>query len=250
MSYNETLAGMVGKSGLTLREIAERCREFGVTVDPSYISKLQSGSQSPASEEVNTALAKACGEKPEDLLFEAYMDKAPELIRRFIGQLLDFFREVAAIIADNLPENMASITHTTVIDLPDRALMRRFLLEEELRAAIKAVFKSALAKPADFSFRDINLNVSMQHLLGLTMPDAAMEPLLPAGARLNVDYSRAALGDIVLATLPDGTNIVRRYVPAGDKVFLLAANKTFAPLTYDAVAVRIAGRVKSFTAEI
>jgi|GEM_PF-2490430 len=250
MSYSETLAGMVGKSGLTLREIAGRCQEFGVSIDPSYISKLQSGSQSPASDEINTALAKACGENPEDLLFEAYMDKAPALMQQFIGQLLSFFREVAGILAASLPENMATITHTTFIDLPDRVLMRRILREEELRDAIKAVFVSALSEPADFSFRDNNLNLSMLQLLGITMPDTAMAPLIPAGARLSLDYTEAGLGDIVLATLPDGTNTVRRYVPAGDKVILLATDPTLAPLTYDAAAVKIIGRVKSFAHSI
>ena len=63
---------------------------YGVSINPSYISKLRTGKQPPASDDVNIAIAKACGfeKQIEDFLFEAYLEKSPEYIKIYYLKLL------------------------------------------------------------------------------------------------------------------------------------------------------------------
>ncbi|MBP2655791.1 MAG: hypothetical protein H6Q73_3360 [Firmicutes bacterium] len=80
--YRQLLSHYIKHSGLSLRQIAQQCRERNHSIDPSYISKLQSGHLPPPSEEVSKTLAEVLGANAEELIYLGYIEKAPATIRQ------------------------------------------------------------------------------------------------------------------------------------------------------------------------
>lgn len=80
--YAQLLSSHIKHSDLTLREIAHQCKERGYPIDPSYISKLQTGRLPPPSEEVSHVLANVLGAQAEELIYWGYIEKAPQVIRQ------------------------------------------------------------------------------------------------------------------------------------------------------------------------
>lgn len=87
MKYKELLSELVKNSGLTLREIAEKCKEHNLLIDPSYISKLQTGKQAPPSNDVSRTLAEVLGGDPLKLSWLGFIEKAPYDIQQSLRDL-------------------------------------------------------------------------------------------------------------------------------------------------------------------
>lgn len=79
--YKDLLSLWIKKRGLTLRQITQRCQEKGLTIDPSYISKLQTGRLPPPTENVSRILAEVLEANPNEFAYYGYLAKAPEIIR-------------------------------------------------------------------------------------------------------------------------------------------------------------------------
>lgn len=62
--YAELLSRWIDESGLSLREIADRCTAAGQPVTYSYISKLRAGNADPPSKAITRAIATALGKPP------------------------------------------------------------------------------------------------------------------------------------------------------------------------------------------
>lgn len=71
------LSFLIKTSGKNLREIANKCRLHGVTVDASYLSKLQTGKKPPASDKLNKVFAIVLNGDYEALTIAAYREKIP-----------------------------------------------------------------------------------------------------------------------------------------------------------------------------
>ena len=247
MSYNKTLQNMIKNSGLTLKEVAERCKAEGVSIDPSYISKLSGGNQSPASEEINIALAKACGQDPEDLLFESYLEKAPDSIKTFITQVSKFVRELTSVLArKELPIQAAKLADDKVNSFSDLTIMK-LIINENLFDMLNKYKKTEVIRDTD----DQDIKIIMNPMFGLTMPDNSMEPTIPAGARLQLSEPEyVENGDIVAAYISEDVYAIRKYVLVDKKIFLFADNTSIEPLTFNKKSLKLIGKVKSFTKEL
>lgn len=79
--YKNLLSYHVKKSGLTLRQIAQQCKDRGQQIAPSYISKLQNGHLPPPSETVSRVLADVLGGNSDAFVYSGYIEKAPSAIR-------------------------------------------------------------------------------------------------------------------------------------------------------------------------
>lgn len=85
-SFSKLLGSYIDKSGLTLDEIADKCRSKGIEIHPTYISKLRKGTRSSPSEVISRALAEVCDEDPDELVFKGYLDKTPDPIREMLDK--------------------------------------------------------------------------------------------------------------------------------------------------------------------
>ncbi len=247
MSYNQMVSEIVKNSRLTLKEVAEGLKQYHVNIDPSYISKLQSPGQPPASDEVNIALAKVCNADPDDLLFEAYRDKAPEAMRRLIDQILTFLRKfIRVTIMTQLPPDMAQMAEEQVNKITDLELIK-MINEEELTGMLDDITDI-------ITFKDLNdqdTNIMLNPHFGLTMPDNSMEPLIPEGARIQLDKADTVNnGDIVVAIISKDNYVIRRCIVIDKKYALIAENTNFEPLTISKKSLKIIGKVKSYSKEL
>ena len=79
MNYTELLNELIERSGKTVKQIANECTaNYGVNLTNTYLSGLKTTPGKQASEEINRALAKACGAEYEDILVvQAFIDRAP-----------------------------------------------------------------------------------------------------------------------------------------------------------------------------
>lgn len=256
MSYSKFLEKSIHDSGFSLRSIANQCKsKYNVTITPSYLSKLQTGAQTPASKEVNSAVAKVCKINPEDLQFEADFERAPESVKFIINQLViylkSFFKQTKSMVDVDNKEIQTSIY--TQLDECVNMNTRQFL-----QTIANSDDMLDLNNPFEMDFNNIEEvqgteieNMFMKLSIGKTMLDSSMFPLIPQNAKLELlkldEYEN---GDIVSVSLKDDKSIVRTYVEAGKNIVLIPANNEFETLTINKKDVKILGRVKSYTVEL
>jgi SOS-response transcriptional repressor LexA len=85
LKYADLLSSYIEKSGLTLDQITEICKKNGVTIHPTYISKLRKGLRPAPTEDISKALAEACGQSSDKLVFVGYLEKTPSpIIEKFV----------------------------------------------------------------------------------------------------------------------------------------------------------------------
>ena len=121
MQYKELLSSLVKKSGLTLREIADKCKEHGQSIDPSYISKLQTGKLPPPSEEVSRALALVTGGDTDELVWLSFVEKAPMETRQGLRNLNPkFFITLAKEYGSNLEEEIGFMVKSISMNNRDK----------------------------------------------------------------------------------------------------------------------------------
>jgi len=232
---------MVKKSGLTLREIADKCRDYHVRIDQSYISKLQKNNQAPASDEVNIAIAKACGAEPDELLYEAYMIKIPESIKNFFDELIKNIKDIIKFtLTVNNPE-FKTIIKQQIDTLSDFKIIKEFLNTNSIfRKNNRALTRKYGYKKLKERFKQI--------MPGLPMFDDSMAPMIPKDAFIQTSLSsKINSGDIVLVMLTDETYLIRRYVTIDEKIILIADNKKFEPLTIEKESIEFMSKVQSIT---
>ncbi|AWC27968.1 LexA family transcriptional regulator [Bacillus cytotoxicus] len=227
MNYYDKLNQMIEKSNLTLKEIAEKCKIYGVSINPSYISKLKSGKQPPASDDVNAAIAKACGfeNRVEDFLFEAYLEKSPEYIRNLLLEITDLFSNTVQVILETqTPPQLLPLIRTQFNQMTRYDIIRQAL---------------------DLNNAGTINNVNLQPSKSIKMPDDSMEPLLPKGAILHFEeVNEFKNGDIIVIKSND-SYVVRKVVLIEDKAVLLAFKKEIRPIIINDINSHFLGKITS-----
>lgn len=238
MSYSEVLSKMIKESGLTLKEIAEQ-----VKVDPSYLSKLQSGKQSPASDEVNTAIAKACKANPDLLIFEGYLDKAPDVVKRYISKSTDSIKDMLLRFVCNVRDDNDVYHFKKRLDNMSPLDFINAMLSDT-----SSFFKVDDGLSIEVSRSDSNDYSPIGNpLFGIPVFDNSMEPLIKKNALVNLDqiYSDVKEGDIAVINTPLEKGLIRQVFFIDDKVVLIPQNNEYPKEVYDKSEIEFVGRVGS-----
>lgn len=231
---------MINKSGLKLKEIAEMCKEHGVNIDSSYLSKLQTGKQPPASDEVNRAVAIVCKGEYEALFHAKNMEKTPEYIRRFVEKILPFFRNVAI---NSVPEFIKPFFEKEISQLSDYYLINNFL-----DLPLPVINENGKINIEDDNNKPTEIQVFRNTI---KIIDDSMEPRIPMNATLELTTNEPpAIGDFVAVKLDDGSALIRRYYFFDNKIMLIPENKNYDPLITENEKVDILGKIKSITVEL
>ena len=114
MNYTEMLNKLINESGMSQKEISEKCKELGEDVTTTYLSALKNTNGKMASDSISRVIAKACNAKYDEILVtQAYIDKAPPIMIDF----LECFRKVeeqgarfTQIALSELPSNLKGIS--------------------------------------------------------------------------------------------------------------------------------------------
>jgi transcriptional regulator with XRE-family HTH domain len=136
MSYKDLLAQYTKESGLTLRQIANECEKMGVMIDPSTISRIQTGRMPPPSEEISKAIAIICKQDPQKLIMEGYIDKAPEPIQKLLQQYMERWDTLVDQVYQEMAEDVDGIDEE-----------KQFKTKEDF---LKFLYSKSIEKQIDF----------------------------------------------------------------------------------------------------
>lgn len=227
MGYKELLSNMISNSNLKLKEIADKCEEIGVKINPSYISRLQTGNQAPASDEVNTAIATVCGGDVELLRFEASVEKSPDIVKTFVNEVTSYFRETTKqLFSAKLPEAVLPIVLEQIDSMSKLDIVNNFLKMDK----------------ADGLENKAEIN------MGPRIEDDSMEPLIPQGAIINIDREvEIKTGDYVVAEINEVGVMIRRIVIGDDEIVFLPENTIYECLQIEKDNVKLLGKVTGYT---
>jgi len=253
MSYSSYLASIIKSSGYSLRNIATLCeKNHNVKITASYLSKLQKESnKNPASEKVNTAIAKVCKTNPDDLNFEADFERAPETVKQTINELIEFLKNFliqtskTISVPDKEKELKIESEINKYLNMSSREFLQLIMQYSELQTN-KIPFEES------FDLNKDNIeDIIMKFSIDIPMKDNSMFPTIKQGAKLEIvkldSYSN---GDIVSVNINEETNIIRTYIEAGNNIILLPENKEFEIITIEKENAIINGKVKSITVDL
>lgn len=85
VSYSSLIKSAIESSGLTLRRISNKFDDYGINIDPSYLSRLQTGDANPATDKVNKVIATVLGINELELRIAAYIAKIPIELQDYIS---------------------------------------------------------------------------------------------------------------------------------------------------------------------
>lgn len=110
MTYSEMLDSIIKDSKLSLRQLASKCGDLGLSITPSYISQLKNNKLPAPSPEVSITIAKACSSKLHAaLVFLGYMEKAPDIIKDYMHTSTKLYK----LMLENLCDGQTQVPLTT-----------------------------------------------------------------------------------------------------------------------------------------
>ncbi len=249
MAYSDFLADIIKNSKKSLRQISLECKnKYDVKVTASYLSKLQTGGQTPASDNVNIAVAKVCGVNPDDLLFEANLERAPEDVKKLVNTMINFIKGMylsfKGINKTNIPEIDNEIDK--YLNMNNRQFINA-MLENDIDFGNPLEIDIPLQEETENQVNDLFMKFS----IGFKMLDSSMFPVIREGAKIELDTTAEIKdGDIVAVVLDDDKYLIRTYVKSGKNIILIPENKSFKTLTFKESDIDIRGKVKSVTIDL
>lgn len=251
MAYTTLLNRLIDNSGLTIKEIADKCTELGEKVTPAYISTLRNdkSNRSP-SPEMSRALAKACNYPYENVLcVEAYLDKAPYEFKA----VLDLLREIMLTSTMTVFEN----TFTTEEQKQARKILKEFPMAEFICSLSQDKVKETIIKQqgagkfkATHSAEDFKIQQTIAPT-GFPISDNGMSPQIEKGDLITLeakeikDYKN---GDIICYIKSDDKKKIyaRKVIFDGEsrkKITLMPINGEFMPEQLTTSKISIMGKV-------
>lgn len=248
MTYSELLGEYIERSGFTLGEIALKMNEFGIKIDRSYISMLKNNkTKNPASDEINRALAQVTGGDPEQLLYAAYVEKAPEemkkhlervgdvdlVLTRLLNQYTKHLFENNLLDLNDESEIMKSILSGAINDydtltLDEKMDVLEFLVMDAKDRSLSAskIYESSFPKASDEEEKE-----SYKEFLSSILPVMSVEPnkFYPALQKEIRDFTKLNKGPMKLVTTPNNiiylySELINEYGEFKDKLFNLLLN--------------------------
>lgn len=258
MAYTELLNKLIENSGLSVKEIAERCTSNGVKITSAYISTLRNDKNNRApSDEISRAIAKACNAKYENILvIEAYLDKAPtEIII-----LLKAIRESTLISALGLFENkFTSQQQHNIQELISAMPLSEVIIELASNEAVKNLKKQsgAFSYTTNYQQDGIKIIQELKQSIGIEIADDGMKPIINKHDKVNFELKKLAqynTGDILCIAKKSGKQVIARKVvfstDSRKKVTLLPINAEFSIEEAKSEDLIILGKVTQVIREI
>jgi len=222
LPFNTLLKQLIEKSGLSNKEIAEKCKDHGAQITDSYLSALKNNPDRIPSDEVSRAIALACGADENVLVIEAYLDKAPQ-------EITDMFNNIKEVLVGGMLSGVLN-----QLDDKQREQARNLIYNMPVAEMIKGYSKinpfeqiSMVDSSVVIEQHDDKENYTITNILkdatGFTVPDDSMFPTLPEGSKVIIKPTpppQLENGDIVYYTKKNAKDYQFR------KIFFLNNNKT------------------------
>lgn len=260
MSYTQLLNQVIENSGLTVKEIAEKCKEYGQDITPSYISTLRNNKNNRApSDDVSIAIAKACNvEKAFEniLVVEAYIDTAPKEIKDIIELLKDIMTNATIGMFEN---KVTTQQRKEIRKMFDTMPMARFVIElttDNVKSTLKKN-KGTLKLDSKDILTDTNIKIEQRIVpVGFDISDNGMYPVIEKGDMVNIELKELKdykTGDIVLLKKNDKkANLIARKLVIGNKkeITLIPINNEYSAETVNLDDITIMGAITQLIRKI
>lgn len=186
MPYNERLNKLIDESGMQIKEIAERCKSYGVNITAAYISSLKNTRDKNASDEVSLALARACKAKDENILvIENYIDRAPIVMQNYFEYTKEIYVATALMaftnkVSDSEYEALRdSLSNSTIADFVS------MMCKQDITKTKKEINSNniqSVVKDEEFT-----MVTKLTEPMGLQVSDDTMKPILKKGDKVNLE---------------------------------------------------------------
>ena len=241
MAYARLLNELIEKSGLTAKDIAQKCTEQGQKITASYISILRNeNSNRVPSEELSRVLEKVLNAEPQQLVIESYIDNAPSKIQ-------DAFKNMMIITV-----NLAIATLGNQIKEEENEL----IIEECKKQPYSSIFLNMASQQYLNSYNGNTVtstevvdgkqyNTQMNINLDFDVKDDSMAPKINRGDKVKlqtqIEYKN---GDIVCyKAKSDKTMRYRKLYMKDNKTMLVPFNFDYEIEEYNKDEVSIIGKV-------
>lgn len=254
MPYAQLLNTIIENSNLTVKEIAEKCKEFDVDITPAYISTLRNAKTNRTpSDKVSKAITMACNYANKDaLIIEAYLDNAPEPIKKFFSIMKQSIVPLTLGAFDNKITSQQKREFNAVID---EMSMADFIAEFSTQKIDYEKSKGLDMKI--ISDDEIKITNEIKQALGFDVADNGMSPLISKGDKVQVSLIKTEeikTGDIICYAKKEkpSNQFVRKVVVSkSTKEFtFLPINNDITPEVIKIEDIIIIGKVVRVTSEI
>lgn len=185
MYYAEMLSQIIDESELSLRQISKMCKEFDVHITPSYISQLKNGKLPPPSPEVSLALAKVCNSKNQSLLvFQGYMEKAPEVIREYMLASSQLNRIMLESLCKS--EHGETMSQEAVDYLRNLDVLSSLEMSSKYISSADAPSAKELIKEITLSSGGVSQMDARGDMVNMFLGDTSMSPSIPIHSYLYI----------------------------------------------------------------
>lgn len=130
MNYTELLNKIINDSGMSQKEIIQKCKDMGQSITANYLSVLKTVDGKTASEKVSLAIAKACNAKYENILIvQAYIDKAPKPIMDFFNYAKETTTAEALMFLDTQKGSLSEYEYKKMRQEKEQAFKKQSLAD-------------------------------------------------------------------------------------------------------------------------
>jgi transcriptional regulator with XRE-family HTH domain len=230
MTYAKMLDEIITESELSLRQISKLCAQFDITITPSYISQLKNGKLPPPSPEVSLALAKVCcSKKQSQLVFQGYMEKAPDVIKEYMlasSELNRIMLESLCKADQNSSMTKESLEYLRNLDILSTLEMSSKYIDPNNR-----IDPSELVKEITLSSGGVSKIQAQGDMINFFLGDTSMSPLIPVHSYIYILPTKQELlkERDVIALYPNNRKqaTLRRIFFSDNKILLIPEDKTY-----------------------
>lgn len=210
MPYASRLNSMIEKSGMTAKEIAQKCSENGQTVTASYISILRNDkNQRIPSPEVSAALAGAMGQDENLLIVEGAFDSAHPIIQKAINNLsINIALEMQVMSGGKVTKELYELAKKLAGSTPIAESIIELAKEPDI-----SKYNSKEDKNYSFEEDGAQFTFNLSRKDGLEVKDDAMAPVICEGDSIALQQtSKFFSGDIIAFFIKDEQDMqLRQY---------------------------------------
>ena len=241
MPYAALLDSLIKDSGMTAKEIAQKCNALGVEITPSYLSLLRNESRNRvASDDISIALAKVLGKPDDYLVLERYMDEAPDLLKQAIYKI---FRASTSMVA--MMNNMVfTDDQLNALDIAIKqepfANLITSLNDANYSISSNQIVSESMTDDGEHITASINV------LPELTVADNAMYPTIKKGDLVKIAPCDKLTDGDMLAIMNDDGLICRRFQRIKNVPMLFSFDSEYPSVKLDK-SISILGKVQAVT---
>lgn len=245
MPYAKLLNQLIEESGMTAKDVAQKCTDYGVSITPSYLSMLRNGAgKRMPSDDVSRAIARALGKDENLLVVERALDEAPEPITKALHYILRITTaSMFGLTGNDLTPEMEALMNEQIQKMPLSESVLQLAQQTNLPQFTKDS-SGAMMQNADGT---VTVNVIAP--AEFVVDTDAMQPIIGKGDRVRIQGGQQYKAGDIVAFEWNGIECRRMEIIDGHTV-LVPFERGFEILPYNPKKQRILGHVITVTKDI